>query len=64
MNGLKPGSGGETPAVPETPPDDWSSHPGYEHVHMLSESDTDEFLKSHESVLVVFYAPCKFVMAQ
>ena len=45
---------------PPPPPEDpaWSDSPSK--VHHLSDNDFDPFMKTHKSVLVMFYAPCKF----
>ncbi len=39
------------------PREDWLTIQGNEHVHILGESDFDEFLQAKKSVLVMFYAP-------
>lgn len=41
--------------------DDWLDIPGNEDVHLLDDSNFDEFIKDKEQVLVLFYAPCKFI---
>jgi hypothetical protein len=41
------------------PREDWLDVPDSEHVHLLEDSNFDEFIKDKEQVLVMFYAPCK-----
>ena len=40
------------------PEPEWSDLPS--HVHHLTDDSFDDFVKEHDSVLVMFYAPCKF----
>ena len=49
---------------PPPPPEEaaWSDTPSK--VHHLSDSDFDVFIKDHKSVLVMFYAPCKYASLQ
>ena len=39
------------------PRDDWVDFPGNKHVHLLDDSNFDEFINSKRRVLVMFYAP-------
>ena len=43
---------------PPPPEPQWSDVPS--HVHHLTDDNFDEFMEEHDSVLVMFYAPCKF----
>ena len=50
------------PAVPPTvdPRDQWSDVTGGESIKHLTSSNFDEWMATADSVLVMFYAPCKF----
>ena len=52
----------ETPQQP--PPtsieDHWVDIDGHEYLHYLGAHNFDTFLENHDSVLVMFYAPCKY----
>lgn len=39
---------------------DWDGIPGSEDVEMLTDLTIGNFIKTQESVLIMFYAPCKF----
>lgn len=43
---------------PPPPEPQWADVPS--HVHHLTDDNFDEFMEEHDSVLVMFYAPCKF----
>lgn len=45
------------PQAPETP---WSEEENA--VFHLTDDDFDKFIKEHSSVLVMFYAPCEYVL--
>ena len=49
------------PPPPPPPEAQWSDIDGAEHIQHLTEASFDEFVQKHDSVLVMFYAPCKFV---
>ena len=53
----------ETPQQP--PPtsieDHWVDIDGHEYLHYLGAHNFDTFLENHDSVLVMFYAPCKYL---
>lgn len=49
------------PAPPAPVEDNWSEHPGHEHVNMLTDQSFDEFINSKPKVMVMFYAPCKLI---
>ena len=51
-----------TPSVTKVKAKDWEGIPNQEYVHKIGESNYTSFLKSHGSVLVMFYAPCKYFM--
>lgn len=38
---------------------DWNSLTGYEHVNFLGDDNFQDFIKTHDKVLVMFYAPCE-----
>ena len=38
----------------------WSDVPGFESVRLLTEANFDATIADNPSVLVMFYAPCKF----
>lgn len=42
---------------PPPPEPQWSDEPS--NVQHLTDDDFEEFIKEHDSVLVMFYAPCK-----
>ena len=42
-----------------TPEEDWKDIAGYQNIAQLGETNFDTFVKEHNSVLVMFYAPCK-----
>jgi hypothetical protein len=44
---------------PPPPEPQWSDEPS--NVHHLTDDNFDEFVKDHDSVLVMFYAPCKYM---
>ena len=44
---------------PPPPEPEWKDVPSQ--VHHLTDDNFDEFVKEHESVLVMFYAPCKLI---
>ena len=44
---------------PPPPEPEWQDIPS--HVHHLTDDIFDEFVKEHDSVLVMFYAPCKLI---
>ena len=51
----------EESAEPEMREPEWKDTPsGVVH---LGDNDFDDFVKSHPSMLVMFYAPCKFRVA-
>lgn len=53
----------ESPPKPAAPPaqeDMWADTPGAEEVNMLTDADFDTFIETNPSVLVMFYAPCKY----
>lgn len=43
---------------PPPPEPEWKDVPS--RVNHLTEDTFDDFMKTHDSVLVMFYAPCKF----
>ena len=45
---------------PPPPEPEWKDLPS--RVNHLTDNNFDEFLKKHDSVLVMFYAPCKLVV--
>ncbi len=46
---------------PPPPPDQlWADVAGAEHLVHLTQANFDSFVAEHASVLVMFYAPCKF----
>ena len=49
---------GEPPSPP-SPEEEWGSFAGAEHLTHLTDSNFDAFVKKTDSVLVMFYAPCK-----
>lgn len=46
------------PPVPSQE-ENWSDVTGYQNIHFLGEANFDRFIKEHNSVLVMFYAPCE-----
>ena len=52
----------ETPQQPPAPApeEQWMDIDGHEYLHYLGAHNFDTFLENHESVLVMFYAPCKY----
>lgn len=51
---------------PSTPPapsqeEHWSDVTGYQNIAFLKADNFDSFLTEHDSVLVMFYAPCKYM---
>lgn len=46
-------------ASPAPSEDMWADAEGAENVVQLTAGDFDEFISTHSSVLVMFYAPCK-----
>ena len=47
------------PPAPPSPEEEWGGLEGAQHLHHLTENNFDEFVKKKDSVLVMFYAPCK-----
>ena len=45
------------PPAPPSPEEEWSGLDGAKHLHHLTETNFDGFVKKTESVLVMFYAP-------
>lgn len=53
----------ENPAKPPPPPpaeNMWAGAEGAENVEQLTTATFDEFIQNNPSVLVMFYAPCKY----
>ena len=57
VNFMKDPKEGPPPPPPEK---EWSDQPSK--IHHLSDNDFDSFMKDHNSVLVMFYAPCKLTL--
>ena len=54
-------AGVEVPPPEVKPEDDfWLQLDGGENVKQLHDSDFDEFVAAESSVMVMFYAPCKY----
>ena len=47
------------PPPPPSPETHWTDVEGAENIHHLTETNFESFIREHESVLVMFYAPCK-----
>lgn len=47
------------PPPPPSPEEEWAGLEGAENLHHLTDSSFDAFVKKKDSVLVMFYAPCK-----
>ena len=47
------------PPPPPSPKEEWGAFDGAEHLTHLTDSNFDNFVKKQDSVLVMFYAPCK-----
>lgn len=47
------------PPAPPSPEEEWAGLDGSKYLHHLTDSNFDEFVKKKDSVLVMFYAPCK-----
>ena len=47
------------PPPPPSPETHWTDVEGAENIHHLTETNFESFVREHESVLVMFYAPCK-----
>ena len=47
------------PPPPPSPETHWTDVEGAENIHHLTETNFESFMREHESVLVMFYAPCK-----
>lgn len=52
------------PPAPPSPEEEWANLDGTQYLNHLTDSNFDEFVKKKESVLVMFYAPCKFVVLE
>lgn len=50
---------GEPPAPP-SPSEEWAGLDGAQYLNHLTENSFDAFVKKKDSVLVMFYAPCKY----
>ena len=53
----------KNPVEPSAPvaEDMWAGVPGVEHVHQLTTKTFNQFITTNPSVLVMFYAPCKYL---
>ena len=49
------------PPPPPSPETHWTDVEGGENVHHLTETNYESFMREHDSVLVMFYAPCKLI---
>jgi len=45
-----------------SPEEHWNDVAGYQNINFLGDTTFDSFVKEHNSVLVMFYAPCKCVL--
>ncbi len=46
----------------EDPINDWLDVPGHQHIHFLDDTSFDRFLMEKRKVLVLFYAPCNYLI--
>ena len=53
----------QQPPAP-APEEQWLDIDGHEYLHYLGAQNFDTFLQNHDSVLVMFYAPCKYTISQ
>ena len=51
-----------TPPPPPSPTELWADIDGASDIYHLTEASFDTFIQEHKSVLVMFYAPCKFLL--
>lgn len=47
---------------PPSQEENWIDVTGHENIHYLGEANFDSFMKEHNSVLVMFYAPCEYFL--
>ena len=51
----------QPPPPAPSPEEQWQDIEGHEDLHYLGAHNIDAFLQTHDSVLVMFYAPCKYL---
>lgn len=49
------------PPIPPSPEEQWSAVEGAEHIRHLTDATFNDFISQQESILVMFYAPCKIL---
>ena len=47
------------PPPPPSPETHWADVEGAENIHHLTETNFESFMREHDAVLIMFYAPCK-----